>query len=578
MSRARTALLLIQGIAVAVTASIGMRPAHACGGFFCNRPPPDGSLPIAQAAENVLFVMDTDPATGAKRVEAHIQILYTGPASTFSWIVPVTAVPTVDVGWDVLFDRIEPPTRPSFQIRYQMDGTCQGSGGDFACGGVKASSGGGESGPGHPTPAPVDVISRGSVGPFDYVVVRSEDGATLRTWLTDNGYFVSDDAGRLVDEYVAGGHSFVAVKLQAGQDTSAIRPIILRLPSTEACLPLKLTAIAATPDLRINVWVLAAGRAIPINFAEIGVNLAKIDWFNFGRNYDQLLKEAANEAMGSAFAVEYAQPSAVSATWFAVADPSLRAGLSTQPDPVSYLNTLAATGLTPTGVVMRIIRKYIPEPASLVSQGVTEAQFYSNISYYWSTNRGLFAAFDPVALTMELETEIWQPMDKLRPLFERNGYLTRLATFISPEEMTKDPLFVTNRLLSNVSNQHTAIGHVLCGDEEFNACTAPIRIELEDGRSVVYPGGACGGTIDRRDIDAMPSAEVAWIRDPDTEGQMVVDNRAAITQALAAHNATIATPGGCGCSLTGRPRNLAMIALACGAIAVLIVRRRRRVL
>jgi hypothetical protein len=45
-------------------------------------------------------------------------------------------------------------------------------------------------------------------------------------------------------------------------------------------------------------------------------------------------------------------------------------------------------------------------------------------------------------------------------LFDAHPYLTRLATFISPEEMTKDPLFVTNRLLSNVSNQHTAVGRI----------------------------------------------------------------------------------------------------------------------
>jgi hypothetical protein len=566
---------LVQAIAAAATASIGIRAAHACGGFFCNRPPPDGSLPIAQAAENVLFVMDTDPATGAKRVEAHIQILYTGPASSFSWIVPVTAVPTVDVGWDILFDRIEPPTRPSFQLTYQFDGTCQSVGSRGVGCGSAASSAGGVSGPGNQPQPTVDVISHGSVGPYDYVIVRSENGATLRTWLTDNGYFVSDDAGRLVDEYVAGGYSFVAVKLQMGQETSAIRPIILRLAATEACLPLKLTAIAATPDLRINVWVLADGRAIPINFVEVGVNLAKIDWFNYGRNYDQLLKEAANEAMGDAFAVEYAQRSVIAATWFNLGNPGVRAGLSTQTDPVSFLNALATMGVTPTSAVIQVLRKYIPEPATLVSQGVTEAQFYSNLMYYQGISGLQPAVFDPVALTSELETEVLQPMDKLRPLFDRNAYLTRLATFISPEEMTKDPLFVTNRLLADVAPQHTAVGHVLCGDEEFNSCQAPIRIDLEDGRSVAYPG-SCGGTPPRGDIDAMPSAEVAWIRDPDTEGQPVVDNRAAIMQALAAHNAKIPMPGsGCGCALAGRPRGLALIAIACGALAVLIARRRR---
>ena len=51
------------------------------------RPPPDGTLPIAQAAENLLFVLDRDAVSGANTVEAHIQILYTGPAS--EWFVPV---------------------------------------------------------------------------------------------------------------------------------------------------------------------------------------------------------------------------------------------------------------------------------------------------------------------------------------------------------------------------------------------------------------------------------------------------------------------------------------------------------
>src|SRR5690349_2403491 len=84
--------------------------AWACGGFFCDSPNPSTPtlLPIAQAGENVLFILDDDPATGAPRVQAHIQILYTGSAAQFSWVVPVTAPPTLDVGSDLLFDRIEP--------------------------------------------------------------------------------------------------------------------------------------------------------------------------------------------------------------------------------------------------------------------------------------------------------------------------------------------------------------------------------------------------------------------------------------------------------------------------------------
>ena len=94
MSRKRHVRVVVCFLGAAVAAATGARAAHACGGFFCNQPQPNGQLPIAQAAENVLFVMDTDPQ-GVHRVEAHIQIAYTGPATSFSWIVPVTALPTV---------------------------------------------------------------------------------------------------------------------------------------------------------------------------------------------------------------------------------------------------------------------------------------------------------------------------------------------------------------------------------------------------------------------------------------------------------------------------------------------------
>ena len=576
MSRKRHVRVVVCFLGAAVAAATGARAAHACGGFFCNQPQPNGQLPIAQAAENVLFVMDTDPQ-GVHRVEAHIQIAYTGPATSFSWIVPVTALPTVDVGWDILFDRIEPPTRPSFQLNRVQDGKCKGGGGQgIGCGGgaASATNGGVQDAGGQPGNG-VDVLSRGSAGPYDYVIVRSEDGATLRTWLTSNGYFVSDDGGRIVDDYVAGGFSFVAVKLMVGQDTSAIRPIILRMQSSEACLPLKLTAIASTPDLRINVWVLGAARAVPINYVEIAINLAKLDWFNFGKNYDQLLKEAANEAQGDAFAVEYAQPSSAAVGWMTLPSGG-RSTLASQTNPGSYMNVLLGLGLTPTSAVVAVLRKYIPMPASLQSQGVPEATFYGNLYNYWSSNAADFAPFDPVALTAELEKEVLQPMDMFRMLFGNSPYLTRLATFISPEEMTKDPLFVTNTHLPPVSPQHTATAHYLCGDEEFFACDAPVKVDVEDGRHVLYVGGTCSGSAPRGDIDKMPSANTAWIRDPDTEGQVVLDNGPAITKALAAHNATVATPGsGCGCALRARPREWAMIAFVGAVVLVLGVRRRR---
>src|SRR5688572_28265066 len=67
----------------------------ACGGTFCDTGPT--SMPVDQSGENILFVMD------GVSVEAHIQIQYKGDAARFAWVLPVPAVPSIDVGSQPLF-------------------------------------------------------------------------------------------------------------------------------------------------------------------------------------------------------------------------------------------------------------------------------------------------------------------------------------------------------------------------------------------------------------------------------------------------------------------------------------------
>src|SRR5687768_2359048 len=63
--------------------------AHACGGTWCDV----NQMQVDQTGEAILF----NVADGF--VEAHIRIEYDGgDASQFAWIVPVLAVPEVEVG------------------------------------------------------------------------------------------------------------------------------------------------------------------------------------------------------------------------------------------------------------------------------------------------------------------------------------------------------------------------------------------------------------------------------------------------------------------------------------------------
>src|SRR4029078_9434133 len=87
-----------------LTSLLPSAPAHACGGLFCNQPQnPFDPPPVAQTPENVLFAMEPASAGSAQaalKLEAHVQIFYTGPADRFSWVVPVDSKPELDVGTD----------------------------------------------------------------------------------------------------------------------------------------------------------------------------------------------------------------------------------------------------------------------------------------------------------------------------------------------------------------------------------------------------------------------------------------------------------------------------------------------
>src|SRR5688572_19066524 len=75
---------------------------EACGCFA----PPDPSVPIVQAGERILFAMEEG------RVIAHIQVQYSGPAEEFGWLLPMPAIPDIEIGTDELFTQVTATTQP----------------------------------------------------------------------------------------------------------------------------------------------------------------------------------------------------------------------------------------------------------------------------------------------------------------------------------------------------------------------------------------------------------------------------------------------------------------------------------
>src|SRR5260221_13863772 len=132
-------LSLSLGILAATTIGLVAHDAEACGGMFCNASirVVDGvsrQIVVDQSGENIIFVMDQG------KVEAHIQIQYQGDAAHFSWVLPVQALPDVEVGSQALIDRLLAATAPTYGYTTQVK-CFGGGGGGGTCGSTIKGSG-----------------------------------------------------------------------------------------------------------------------------------------------------------------------------------------------------------------------------------------------------------------------------------------------------------------------------------------------------------------------------------------------------------------------------------------------------
>jgi hypothetical protein len=298
------------GAAYALMTFGGARVASACGGLFCSSP----NQPVNQAAERIVFSQNGDGT-----VTAVIQIMYQGSAQKFSWLLPISSVPTKDdiaVASNVAFQRLQAATNPQYTLTVSVEGTCKTTG---RAGGFGGST---TAGPGAPPTIDnsnggskgVTVEASGTVGAFDWSVISVDasvaDPSDLAVkWLTDNGYSVGEGAPGLIRPYLQDGLHLLALKLTKGSDVGSIRPLMLTYDAQSPMIPIKLTAVAANDDMGVMTWVLGSGRGVPQNYRSLELNEARINWFNASSNYNAVVTAAADEAGGQGFVTEYAAKS-----------------------------------------------------------------------------------------------------------------------------------------------------------------------------------------------------------------------------------------------------------------------------
>src|SRR5450432_1935574 len=413
-----TTLGILLGVCV-----LGARPASACGGFFCSQ------TPIDQSGEQIIFSLTPNHVT------AYIQISYAGEAADFAWVVPVTAIPDITLGSQAVFQAVGNRTQPQFQVEWAGDGGL--------CGGINP-----EIGITRPvatmTGGAVNVLDARDVGPFMTVTLQSHSSAELIKWLDDNGFQQPAEALPLIDHYVQLNMLFVALRLKQSATAGDIQPIVLDMASPEPCVPLILTKIAAQPDMPVQVYLLGAARAFPENWFHVVVDLAKIDWTSFGSNYRQLVTDAVNLAAGHGFVTEFAGSSTLMKEAIYKAgqyDTSQLAGIT---DPAVLIQALLSGGYPRDATMQALLRTWIPMPPAVAARGVTEQAFYNNVHMYQADLDAAGFVLDINGFIADLQTRVVMPLQRAQTMFDSQPYLTRLLSTVSPDEMTRDPIFTLN--------------------------------------------------------------------------------------------------------------------------------------
>jgi hypothetical protein len=260
--------------------------ASACGGLFCQ------NVPVDQQAERIIFTVNNDGT-----ISAYVQINYTGSAPDFSWVVPVPSVPKVDVAEIASFDELSTLTAPVFMPPLMPP-----------CAPIPlaAASGGGPVEEGS-----VQVLAQGTAGPYNYTVVTSDDPDALVKWLRGNQYRITPDMVPLVHVYTDEGLVFLAMKLRPEEGVQDIQPVAMTYKSTHPMIPLRLTAVAANPNMNVITWIFADAQLAPINYAHPTIKDSDIRGTFFGSNgtnYVTLVDQTVDLYDGRAFVTEYAQP------------------------------------------------------------------------------------------------------------------------------------------------------------------------------------------------------------------------------------------------------------------------------
>jgi hypothetical protein len=289
-------------VIAAVLASLFPRAAEACGGCF-GLP----ASPTQVTAHRMAFSISETQTVLWDQFE------YQGSPEDFSWVLPVRPgayVELADGAWLSSLDAFTSTTVLAPRLSCASSSPSGGGGcgcgaGDYESAGLKgqSDSNGVNSGDG------VTVVRRERVGPYDTVVLRSDEPDALRDWLGDNGYAVPEEIEPVIDAYVEEGNDFLALRLAPDVGVAQMEPVRVITPGGDYLLPLRMVAAGVGADVEITLFVIAEGRYTMPDMAEVQIDDRSLsyDFFTRESNFLELRNDALQQNSGKSAIVPFAR-------------------------------------------------------------------------------------------------------------------------------------------------------------------------------------------------------------------------------------------------------------------------------
>lgn len=300
-------LRFLAGAAVAASAFATHATAHACGGCFHQK----------NDAPSVITDHRMALSVSKTRTILWDQVRYQGNPAEFAWVLPVGPGARIELArteWLAALDLATAPqiSAPEFVCPNGGRSTSANTGGGAGCGGgIGLDYSGSDYGETPTTDfqstGDVTVVNQSVVGPYQAVVIRSDSGVAISTWLDSNGFEIPSAVSPMLASYASAKLDFLALRLRPNVGVQAMQPVRVITPGADPTLPLRMVAAGTGARVGLLLYVVGEGRYEAASYANATVDprLVKWDAVSSRSNYTELFA-GLTSAPDGAWVTEYA--------------------------------------------------------------------------------------------------------------------------------------------------------------------------------------------------------------------------------------------------------------------------------